>query len=544
MSQRDSGHHHNRLNNPLIKGTLLLFLYSLLLNLPYLHLREFQGEEGRRVIIAVDMLETGNWIVPHVEGAVYLNKPPLFNWLLAGMFKMTGNISETTARMLSVLTTFLCALSLSLFFQRIAPVRDAWFILPGLIFLTFAEVMGKAIKAEIDITFTLFVTLSLITWFYLHEIREQQGPAWIAGLSLAGIGVLTKGVQASLFFYGAVFPYLIYQKKTRRVLSISHLSGLAAFLAVLSLWFVPLINQVGFHKITDTWLSEILVRGEPLKESGVIKHLFEFPFLYLMAYMPWAPFMLLWIYRPLKDASPLLMSKKTASFALFSLLFSVPLYWVIPGAWIRYLLPVSGMLSILMALPMISLLNHRMDEPVWYQRYIKTVALLLILLVLSTPLWGSRFKLLENPLPLLFIGGLLLIAILLFFEKQTQRKVILLLTAILLGKVSWASVYFPYHQGHLSHYRNAAQEINRLVPSSASLYDYGVDNPHIAFYLKRPIRLINSLDNGMIPRNGFVLVKKDVSPGLDLKEFSHIGDIKARNIYLVIYQLETGGNNP
>ena len=185
-----------------------------------------------------------------------------------------------------------------------------------------------------------------------------------------------------------------------------------------------------------------------------------------------------------------------------------------------------------------------MDEPVWYQRYIKTVALLLILLVLSTPLWGSRFKLLENPLPLLFIGGVLLTAILLLFEKQTQRKVILLLTAILLAKVSWASVYFPYHQGHLSHYRNAAQEINRLVPSSASLYDYGVDNPHIAFYLKRPIRLINSLDNGMISGNAFVLIKKDVSPGLDLKGFSHIGDIKARNIYLVIYQLETGGNNP
>jgi 4-amino-4-deoxy-L-arabinose transferase-like glycosyltransferase len=525
--------------NRVIKTVLILFIYSLLLNLPYFHLREFQGEEGRRVIIALDMLETGNWIVPHVEGAVYLNKPPLFNWLLAGMFKMTGNISEATARMLSVLTTFLCALSLSLFFQRIASVRDAWFILPGLIFLTFADVMGKAIKAEIDITFTLFVTLSLITWFYLHEVREQHGPAWIAGLSLAGIGVLTKGVQAPLFFYGAVFPYLIYQKKTKRVLSISHLMGLAAFLAVLSLWFVPLVNQVGFYKIIDTWLSEILVRGEPLKGGGVLKHIVEFPFLYIMAYLPWAPLIVLWIYKPLKDASPLL--KKTASFALFSLLFSIPIYWVIPGAWLRYLLPVSGMLSILMAIPMMSLLNHRVEEPVWYRRYIKTVALLLILLVLSSPLWGNRFKLFEDPLPLFFIGGVLLISILLFFERQTRRKVILLLAAILLAKVSWASVYFPYHQEHLSHYRNAAFEINRLVPSDAALYDYGVDNPHIAFYLKRPIRLINSIDKGMIAKNAFVLIKKNVSTGLDLQGFSQVGEIKARNIYLVLYKLETGG---
>ena len=85
-------------------GIAILLIFSLFLNLPYIHLREFQGEEGRRVIVAENMLKSGDWIVPHVEGAVYLKKPPFYNWLLAGIFYITGIISETTARLSSVIT--------------------------------------------------------------------------------------------------------------------------------------------------------------------------------------------------------------------------------------------------------------------------------------------------------------------------------------------------------------------------------------------------------------------------------------------------------
>ena len=102
------------------------------------------------------MLKSGDWIVPHVEGAVYLKKPPFYNWILAGIFYITGIISETTARLSSVITATTCAIVISLFWRKIAGIRDLWYVLPGLVFLTFPDVMGKAIKAEIDITFTLF----------------------------------------------------------------------------------------------------------------------------------------------------------------------------------------------------------------------------------------------------------------------------------------------------------------------------------------------------------------------------------------------------
>ncbi len=49
---------------------------------------ELRSEEGHRVIPAVEMLESGDYLVPHIGGQPYLRKPPLINWLIAGSFKM------------------------------------------------------------------------------------------------------------------------------------------------------------------------------------------------------------------------------------------------------------------------------------------------------------------------------------------------------------------------------------------------------------------------------------------------------------------------
>jgi len=70
-----------------LREYFVLLVYSLALDLPFIHVREFQGEEAKRVIIAREMLESGDFAVPRSGGSVYLKKPPLFNWVLAGLFR-------------------------------------------------------------------------------------------------------------------------------------------------------------------------------------------------------------------------------------------------------------------------------------------------------------------------------------------------------------------------------------------------------------------------------------------------------------------------
>src|SRR5438874_1185845 len=78
--------------------------------LPGLGSLEIKGEEGRRILPAVTMLETGNYLVPQVGSEPYFRKPPLVNWLVAASFKLTGIRNEWTARLPSVLCVLLVGL--------------------------------------------------------------------------------------------------------------------------------------------------------------------------------------------------------------------------------------------------------------------------------------------------------------------------------------------------------------------------------------------------------------------------------------------------
>src|SRR5213083_1513775 len=78
--------------------------------LPGLGSLEIKGEEGRRILPAVTMLDTGNYLVPQVGSEAYYRKPPLVNWLVAASFKLTGVRNEWTARLPSAL----CVLALGL----------------------------------------------------------------------------------------------------------------------------------------------------------------------------------------------------------------------------------------------------------------------------------------------------------------------------------------------------------------------------------------------------------------------------------------------
>src|SRR3989440_9956557 len=77
--------------------------------LPALGSLEIKGEEGRRILPAVTMLESGNYLVPQVGSEPYFRKPPLVNWLVAASFKLTGIRNEWTARLPSVLAVLAVA---------------------------------------------------------------------------------------------------------------------------------------------------------------------------------------------------------------------------------------------------------------------------------------------------------------------------------------------------------------------------------------------------------------------------------------------------
>src|ERR1700756_4534635 len=86
--------------------------------LPGLGSLEIRGEEGRRILPAVTMLETGDYLVPQVGSERYFSKPPLINWLVALSFKICSLRSEWTARLPSALSILAVAIAFVMIAHR------------------------------------------------------------------------------------------------------------------------------------------------------------------------------------------------------------------------------------------------------------------------------------------------------------------------------------------------------------------------------------------------------------------------------------------
>src|ERR1700688_1519554 len=87
-------------------GTVLWF--ALLAQRPL-----FDPDEGRYAEIPREMLNGGDWVIPHLNGLVYLEKPPLQYWLTALTFRVFGQ-SEFFARLWTGIAGY-CSLAMVFF---------------------------------------------------------------------------------------------------------------------------------------------------------------------------------------------------------------------------------------------------------------------------------------------------------------------------------------------------------------------------------------------------------------------------------------------
>lgn len=79
-----------------------LIIMSCILLLPGLSIRSLWGSEGRWAVVAREMIQSGNYFLPTINGEVYFDKP-LFSYWTIIPFALKGGVTEAVARMPGVL---------------------------------------------------------------------------------------------------------------------------------------------------------------------------------------------------------------------------------------------------------------------------------------------------------------------------------------------------------------------------------------------------------------------------------------------------------
>ncbi len=189
--------------------------------------------------IARNMLESGDWVTATLDGVKYLEKGPLWYWLIALCFKVFG-VHDWTARIPVVLSAILlCWLTYRI--GRWAHSAAAGFY-SGLVLATCAGLFLFTRILIPDVCLTLCISLSL--WSFLRATEPDETKPRIWAWTCAGgigVGILLKGLIACVFPIGIAAAYLLVTGKWRDRTVWSRLrvwQGLLIVFAIAAPWHI------------------------------------------------------------------------------------------------------------------------------------------------------------------------------------------------------------------------------------------------------------------------------------------------------------------
>lgn len=181
----------------LILSGLILLLFTFLLS----HRPFATPDEGRYVEIPREMVMTGDFLTPHLNGLKYFEKPPLFYWMQAGLIRLFG-IHEGVLRLW---TTFLGLMGCLFVYGmgRYLVGRRAGFLAAGIL-ATSLLYFFLARLIILDMAVTVFISGALLSfWLSTHQVgRKRFLFLTTYGLFMA-FATLTKGL------IGAVLPGMV-----------------------------------------------------------------------------------------------------------------------------------------------------------------------------------------------------------------------------------------------------------------------------------------------------------------------------------------------
>jgi 4-amino-4-deoxy-L-arabinose transferase-like glycosyltransferase len=204
-------------------------------------------DEGRYAEIPREMVASGDWITPHLDGLKYFEKPPLQYWATGAAFGLLG-AGNATARLwpaslgfLGILWVFLLGRRL---FGPLAAVYAALILASGLLWVA----MGHLLTLDMGLSVFLALAIGALLWAQSERgdpVRERRWMLLAWGALAAA--TLSKGPVAVVLAAGTVVLYSLWQRDLALWRHLHLGRGLLLFLALAAPWFVAVgLRNPGF----------------------------------------------------------------------------------------------------------------------------------------------------------------------------------------------------------------------------------------------------------------------------------------------------------
>lgn len=453
---------------------VLLIPPALLINLGLLPLL---ADEPTRASVALEMLLNQEYLSPSIGGSLYLNKPPLFNWLLLGLTHLLGGFNEFNLRVITIIS--LIAFSTAIYFSFLPFIKKEESLLVALLSLVTGRILFY--DSQLALMDTLFSALIFCqaVWAYIFFERKQFWRFYLLLYLIGAIAFLLKTLPAILFLSTSICLPILLSRKWNKLWHTAHIISIVLFFSLLGLYYVPFISIHGFTELLSTMWDQSAQRTAVVKgwEESLL-HFISFPFTWLFHFFP-SLLLVLFVLR--KATRKTLLNNPFSHYLIWWILANVLVYWFSPETRPRYLF---------MFVPMLIYLGWQAYclEPVGlFKKAWEWFCLILIFILALAPL--AVFMEPESMRVVHFIPKLsfaLTIGLCIsFLAWQNNRYVFhLLILSLLTFRIAFNWFILPYRYAHHKGVQRIAEvrQVARMSPNDMVYCLPGASISHESIY--------------------------------------------------------------
>jgi 4-amino-4-deoxy-L-arabinose transferase-like glycosyltransferase len=331
------------LSNPNISYWKDLLMITLILGpilFGFLNLRPFAvPDEGRYVEIPREMVTTGDYITPHLNGLKYFEKPPLMYWIQSFFIKVF-DLKEWAMRLpLALLGLFGCFITYvtgRFLFNRSIGFLAATILGSSLLYI----ILAQLITLDMGVSFFLTGCLSSFLIAINKQDNQRRFFMYIAA-AFAALSVLAKGLIGLALPGLIVLVWLTLTNNWKLLTQIYLPSSIVLFFLIATPWHV-LVSFKNPEFFDFYFINEHFTRFLTTVHRRYQPFWFFIPII-IAGFLPWTPFFLKAFYTNFKAGK----KNQNILFLLLWILIPFVFFSVSNSKLIPYILPIFPAMAII-----------------------------------------------------------------------------------------------------------------------------------------------------------------------------------------------------
>lgn len=314
-------------------------------------------DEGRYGDISRWMVESGDWLIPRLNGLPFLHKPPLLHWLSSCLMELFG-VHIWVLRLIPVSAAIITLFGLFWFVKKHVDEKTAQ--LSVLVLATSLLFYGSSQYINHDLLVACWITITILCLADFTLSNEKS--SLFFGYVACGLGFLSKGLIGILIPGMVLLPWILAIGEWRKIPKLLNpLAILLLFLIVLP-W--PLMVEHKYSGFLHYFFIEQQFNRFSSSEFNNKQPWIFYIVCLIVSFLPW---LILTKFKIFSKKSKSILGQPTFILVIWWAFSCIVFFSIPPSKLAGYILPATAPLAILIAV----MVNQEIlsEKSIWVQRW-------------------------------------------------------------------------------------------------------------------------------------------------------------------------------